>query len=108
MSVTLTSLNEALQDNLHLIEDLLQQQQYDEAVLCMDKRLALIEQLVQLAIECPMQQQAVAELAATLSLQEERLKVLTVSHHNIVFKKLVQVGKGNKAGQAYNLNSKEF
>ncbi|WP_429119853.1 hypothetical protein [Aeromonas allosaccharophila] len=86
----------------------MQQQQYDEAVLCMDKRLALIEQLVQLAIECPMQQQAVAELAATLSLQEERLKVLTVSHHNIVFKKLVQVGKGNKAGQAYNLNSKEF
>lgn len=108
MIVTLTSLNEALQDNLHLIEGLLQQQQYDEAVLCMDNRLALIDQLTQLAKECPLQQQAVAELAATLSIQEERLKVLTISHHKIVFKKLIQVGKGNKAGRAYNLNSKEF
>ncbi|WP_429022945.1 hypothetical protein [Aeromonas allosaccharophila] len=91
-----------------MLEELLQQQQYDEAVVCMDNRLALIDQLAQLAKECPMQQQAVAELAATLSIQEERLKVLTVSYHKIVFKRLVQVGKGNKAGQAYNLNSKEF
>lgn len=108
MRVSLTSLNEALQDNFHLIEELLQQQQYDEAVLCMDNRLALIDQLVQLAIECPMQQQAVADFAITLLVQEERLKALAVSHHQIVFNKLVQVGKGNKAGQAYNLNSKEF
>jgi hypothetical protein len=106
--VTLTFLDEALRDNLYLIEELLQQHQYDEALPCMDKRLALIDQLAQLAKECPMQQQAVAELAATLSLQEERLKALTVSYHQIVFNKLVQVGKGNKAGQAYNLNSKEF
>ena len=108
MRVTLTSLDEALQDNLYLIEDLLQQQQYDEAVLCMDQRLALIDQLAQLAKECPMQQQAVAKFAATLSIQEERLKALTISYHQIVFNKLVQVRKGNKAGQAYNLNSKEF
>jgi len=108
VKVTLTSLNEALQDNLHLIEGLLQQQQYDEAVLCMDNRLALIDQLAQLAKECPLQQQAVAEFAATLSIQEEKLKALTIIYYNIVFKKLVQVGKGNKAGQAYNLNSKEF
>jgi hypothetical protein len=106
--VTLAFLDEALRDNLYLIEGLLQQQQYDEAVLCMDQRLALIDQLVQLAKERPMQQQAVSELAATLSIQEERLKALTVSYHQIVFNKLVQVGKGNKAGQAYNLNSKEF
>lgn len=108
MRATLTSLNEALQDNLHLIEGLLQQQQYDEAVLCMDNRLALIDELAQMAKECPMQQQAVAEFAAKLSIQEEKLQALTISYHNIVFKKLVQVGKGNKAGQAYNLNSKEF
>ena len=108
MKVTLSSLNEALQDNFHLIEGLLQQQQYDEAILCMDNRLVLIDQLAQLAKECPQQQQAAAEFAATLSIQEEKLKALTISYHNIVFKKLVQVGKGNKAGQAYNLNSKEF
>jgi hypothetical protein len=108
VKATLTSLNEALQDNFYLIMGLLQQQQYDEAVLCMDNRLSLIEQLVELAKECPLQQQAAAEFAATLSIQEEKLKALTISYHNIVFKKLVQVGKGNKAGQAYNLNSKEF
>ncbi|HHO0760147.1 TPA: hypothetical protein ACSP71_004277 [Aeromonas hydrophila] len=108
MKVTLISLNEALQDNFHLIEGLLQQQKYDEAIQCMDNRLALIDQLAQLAKECQLQRQVVAEFAAKLSIQEETLQALTISYHNIVFKKLVQVGKGNKAGQAYNLNSKEF
>ncbi|BBT07157.1 hypothetical protein WP7S18E06_26560 [Aeromonas hydrophila] len=91
-----------------MIEGLLQQQKYDEAIQCMDNRLALIDQLAQLAKECQLQRQVVAEFAAKLSIQEETLQALTISYHNIVFKKLVQVGKGNKAGQAYNLNSKEF
>ncbi|HDI1211668.1 TPA: hypothetical protein PKO72_000351 [Aeromonas hydrophila] len=90
------------------MEGLLQQQKYDEAIQCMDNRLALIDQLAQLAKECQLQRQVVAEFAAKLSIQEETLQALTISYHNIVFKKLVQVGKGNKAGQAYNLNSKEF
>ena len=62
----------------------MQQQQYDEAVLCMDNRLALIEQLVQLAIECPMQQQAVAELERP----QEQDKVMLSKAYLVVCKKI--------------------
>ena len=108
MRVTLTSLNEALQDNLHLLEDLLQQQQYDEALSCMDERLVLIGRLVQLAQDEPEQQQAVAALAGELSLQEESTKALALSHHHAIFEQLTHVGKASRAGQAYRANSKEF
>ena len=108
MRVTLTSLNEVLQDNLHLIEGLLQQQQYDEALSCMDERLVLIGRLVQLAQDEPEQRQAVAALAGELSLQEESTKALVASHHHAIFEQLTHVGKASRAGQAYRANSKEF
>lgn len=108
MRATLTELDDALRENTRLMDALLQQQQYDEALLCMDERLALIGRLVQLAQDNPEQQQAVAALAGELSLQEESTKALAASHHQIVFKQLAQVGKANKAGQAYRVNSKEF
>jgi hypothetical protein len=106
--VTLAFLDEALRDNLYLIEDLLQQHQYDEALLCMDDRLALIGRLVQLAQDEPEQQQAVAALAGELFIQEESTKALVASHHHAIFELLTQVGKANRAGQAYRANSKEF
>ncbi|MGL6327778.1 hypothetical protein ACSZML_12140 [Aeromonas rivipollensis] len=49
MRATLTELDDALRENTRLMDVLLQQQQYDEALPCMDERLALIGRLVQLA-----------------------------------------------------------
>lgn len=108
MRATLTELEYALRENTCLMGALLQQQQYDEALLCMDERLALIGRLVQLAQDEPEQQQAVAALASELSIQEESTKALTVSHHHAIFEQLAWIGRANKAGQAYRVNSKEF
>lgn len=108
MRVTLTELDDALRDNSRLMGALLQQQQYDEALSCMDERLVLIGRLVQLAQDEPEQQQAVAALAGELSLQEESTKALVASHHHAIFEQLTHVGKASRAGQAYRANSKEF
>lgn len=108
MSPTLSSLNEALTDNASTMEALLQQQQYDEALQCMDERLALIASLEQLARDDPSQQPEIASLAATLATQEACMTALATSHHQTIFKQLTQVGRANKAGRAYRVNSKEF
>ncbi len=108
MSGTLAALEAAMANNAHLIEELLQRQEYDEALQCMDERLALIDSLVQLASKDPAQQSAVAALAAALSIQEENLKALAASHHHAIFERLARVGRANRAGQAYRVNSKEY
>ena len=108
MSAVLAALDAALQDNVSLMGTLLEQQQYDEALQCMDERQALIDSLVQLARVEPMQRQPAATLAAAHAIEDARLQALAASHHQIVFKQLAQVGKANKAGQAYRVNSKEF
>lgn len=108
MRATLTELDDALRENTRLMDALLQQQQYDEALFCMDERLALIGRLVQLAQDDPEQQEAVAVLAGELSLQEESTKALAASHHHAIFEQLTHVGKASRAGQAYRANSKEF
>jgi len=53
VSGTLAALEAAMANNAHLIEELLQRQEYDEALQCMDERLALIDSLVQLASKDP-------------------------------------------------------
>lgn len=102
------SLRKELTENASLMEALLQQQRYDEALLRMDDRLALIARLAQLIKDDPTQQQAVATLAATLSIQEENMKALAANHHQAIFKQLAQLGRANKAGLAYNTYNKEF
>ncbi|MGY4025118.1 hypothetical protein ACW5WQ_04025 [Aeromonas rivuli] len=105
---TLASLDEALLENARLMEDLLQQQRYDEALLCMDDRQALIGCLVQLAKDDPSQQHGISTLAARVSIQEESMTALATHHHQAIFKQLAQVGRASKAEQAYRVNSKEF
>ena len=109
MSATLAALEEALNENARLVGGLLQQQQYDEALRCMDERLALIESLMQLVGRGePSQRSAAVALAGRLSIQEERMQALAASHHHAIFERLTLVGRANKAGQAYRVNSKEF
>lgn len=74
MSSRLAVLEEALDENARLMETLLRQQQYDDALQCMDDRLVLIDKLVTLASGEAAEQQAVAALAVRLSVQEEAMK----------------------------------
>lgn len=108
MSSRLAVLEEALDENARLMETLLRQQQYDDALQCMDDRLVLIDKLVTLASGDAAEQQAVAALAVRLSVQEEAMKNLAATHHHAIFEQLTLFGRANKAGQAYRVNSKEF
>ncbi len=108
MSSRLTVLEEALDENARLLETLLRQQQYDDALQCMDDRLVLIDKLVTLASGEAAEQQAVAALAVRLSVQEEAMKNLAATHHHAIFEQLTLFGRASKAGQAYRVNSKEF
>ena len=101
-------LEEALDENARLMETLLRQQQYDDALQCMDDRLVLIEKLVVLASSDDAQQQAAAVMAVRLSVQEEAMKNLAATHHHAIFEQLTLFGRASKAGQAYRVNSKEF
>ncbi len=101
-------LEEALDENARLMETLLRQQQYDDALQCMDDRLVLIDKLVTLASGEAAEQQAVAALAVRLSVQEEAMKNLAATHHHAIFEQLTLFGRASKAGQAYRVNSKEF
>ncbi len=108
MSSRLAVLEEALDENARLMETLLRQQQYDDALQCMDDRLVLIDKLVTLASGDSAEQQAVAALAVRLSVQEEAMKNLAATHHHAIFEQLTLFGRASKAGQAYRVNSKEF
>ncbi len=108
MSSRLAVLEEALDENARLMETLLRQQQYDDALQCMDDRLVLIDKLVTLASGDVAEQQAVAALAVRLSVQEEAMKNLAATHHHAIFEQLTLFGRASKAGQAYRVNSKEF
>ncbi|MFQ2529137.1 hypothetical protein ACK30K_17260 [Aeromonas caviae] len=101
-------LEEALDENARLMETLLRQQQYDDALQCMDDRLVLIDKLVTLASGEAEEQQVVAALAVRLSVQEEAMKNLAATHHHAIFEQLTLFGRASKAGQAYRVNSKEF
>ncbi|MCP1600109.1 hypothetical protein J2S82_002066 [Aeromonas caviae] len=90
------------------METLLRQQQYDDALQCMDDRLVLIDKLVTLASGDAAERQAVAALAVRLSVQEEAMKNLAATHHHAIFEQLTLFGRASKAGQAYRVNSKEF
>ena len=101
------SLRNELMENPSLVETVLQQQRYDEALLHMDDRLSLIARLAQLVKDDPTQQKAVATLAATLSIQEENMKALVANHHQAIFQQLARLGRASKAEQAYQMYSKE-
>lgn len=108
MIPSLATLEEALNENARLIEILLQQQQYDDALQYMDDRLELIEKLMQQVGREPAQLSAAIMLASRLLIQEANMRALASSHHQAIFERLTLVGRANKAGQAYRVNSKEF
>ncbi|HEH9416810.1 TPA: hypothetical protein SIA31_000804 [Aeromonas sobria] len=90
------------------MEFLLENKSYDEALVSMDHRLMLIQHLSGLVSSDPWQRQDALLLAATLSLQEESMKILASHHHQSIVKELSSIGLANKAKQVYSVNSKEF
>ncbi|MGY3948565.1 hypothetical protein BJP24_15315 [Aeromonas allosaccharophila] len=104
----LLSLQQDLEDSYHSITSLLHNANYDEALVSMDRRLELIKCLLKLVEDDPAQLPDAKKLSAGLHEQEEDLIALASQHHQIIFRKLFNIGRGEKVKLAYRLNSKEF
>ncbi|WP_429174457.1 hypothetical protein [Aeromonas salmonicida] len=105
---SLLSLQQDLEDSYRSITSLLQNENYDEALVSMDHRLGLIECLLKLVEGDPTQLPDAKKLSAGLYEQEENLRTLASQHHQIIFRKLFNIGRGDRVKLAYRLNSKEY
>ncbi|HHJ4202502.1 hypothetical protein [Aeromonas veronii] len=105
---SLASLQQLLTDNYEQLQSLLTSKRYDEALICMDYRLSLIDRLLHLVESEPTLQQDANLLAAIISRQEESMKNVASVHHQAIFKELSSIGLASKAKKVYRVNSKEF
>lgn len=105
---SLVSLQQLLTDNYEQLQSLLTSKRYDEALICMDYRLSLIDRLLHLVESEPTLQQDAKLLAVIISRQEESMKNVASVHHQAIFKELSSIGLASKAKKVYRVNSKEF
>lgn len=105
---SLASLQQLLTDNYEQLQSLLTSKHYDEALICMDYRLSLIDRLLHLVESEPTLQQDAKLLAVIISRQEESMKNVASVHHQAIFKELSSIGLASKAKKVYRVNSKEF
>lgn len=108
MKEELESLRDELTENSILIELLLQQQQYDDALLHMDRRLIFIERLVRIVKSDPTLKLDGEIISTTLLTQEKSMIELAARHHKDIFMRLADFGRASKVEQAYRLHSKEL
>lgn len=106
---TLASLQQALTENYEQLQYLLARKSYDDALVCMDYRISLIDSLLYLVEREPSLKQDANLLATLLFRQEESMKKVASDHHQIIFNELSAIGLASKAKQIYNsVSSKEF
>lgn len=105
---TLASLQQALTENYEQLQYLLARKSYDDALVCMDYRISLIDRLLYLVESEPSLKQDATLLATLLFQQEESMKKVVSDHRKIIFNELSVIGLASKAKQIYSVNSKEF
>ncbi|EKP0312390.1 hypothetical protein ACEUBE_05680 [Aeromonas veronii] len=105
---TLASLQQALTENYEQLQYLLARKSYDDALVCMDYRISLIDRLLYLVESEPSLKQDATLLATLLFQQEESMKKVASDHHKIISNELSAIGLASKAKQIYSVNSKEF
>ena len=100
----LNAYDDALSDNIATLQRLLASQQYEEALACMDERLALIRALTDFSRQQKMASAEMATLVRNQLAQEERLRSLAETFKNEIAMQLVTLGRANKAKSTYHGN----
>lgn len=101
----LNDYEDALTNNIATLQRLLVSHQYEEALACMDERLAIITALTDFSRQ--QQKMASAEMATLVRDQlakEERLRSLAETFKNEIAMQLVTLGRANKAKSTYHGN----
>ena len=95
---------DALTDNIATLQRLLANHQYEEALACMDERLAIITTLTDFSRQRKMASAEMATLVRNQLAQEERLRSLAETFKNEIAMQLVTLGRANKAKSTYDGN----
>ncbi|MFG0875864.1 hypothetical protein ACF8QD_19640 [Aeromonas media] len=94
----------ALTNNITTLQQLLVNHQYEEALACMDERLAIITTLTDFSRQQKMASAEMATLVRDQLAKEERLRSLAETFKNEIAMQLVALGRANKAKSTYHGN----
>ncbi|MFM4834092.1 hypothetical protein [Aeromonas media] len=100
----LNDYGDALTDNIATLQRLLANHQYEEALACMDERLAIITTLTDFSRQRKMVSAEMATLVRNQLAKEERLRSLAETFKNEIAMQLVTLGRANKAKSTYHGN----
>lgn len=100
----LNAYGDALTNNIATLQRLLAGHQYEEALTCMDERLAIIAALKDFSRQQKMASAEMATLVRDQLAKEERLRSLAETFKNEIAMQLVTLGRVNKAKSTYDGN----
>ena len=100
----LNDYGDALTDNIATLQRLLANHQYEEALACMDERLAIITTLTDFSRQRKLASAEMATLVRNQLAKEERLRSLAETFKNEIAMQLVTLGRANKAKSTYHGN----
>ena len=100
----LNDYGDALTDNIATLQRLLANHQYEEALACMDERLAIITTLTDFSRQRKLASAEMATLVRDQLAIEERLRSLAETFKNEIAMQIVALGRANKAKSTYHGN----
>ena len=100
----LNDYGDALTDNIATLQRLLANHQYEEALACMDERLAIITALTDFSRQQKLASAEMATLVRDQLAKEERLRSLAETFKNEIAIQLVTLGRANKVKSTYHGN----
>ncbi|MGU5663995.1 hypothetical protein [Aeromonas sanarellii] len=100
----LSTYGDALTNNVATLKRLLASHQYEEALTCMDERLAIIAVLTELSRQKKMASTDMATLIRDQLAKEQELRSQVDMFKNEIAMQIVALGRANKAKSTYHGN----
>ncbi len=100
----LNAYDDALTNNIATLQRLLMSHQYEEALACMDERLAIIAALTEFSRQKKMVSTDIATLVREQLAREQELRGQVDMFKNEIAMQIVALGRANKAKSTYHGN----
>jgi len=100
----LNAYGDALTNNIATLQRLLAGHQYEEALTCMDERLAIIAALTELSRQKKLAPADIATLIRDQLAKEQELRSQVDMFKNEIAMQIVALGRANKAKSTYHGN----
>ncbi|MGY4106549.1 hypothetical protein [Aeromonas encheleia] len=100
----LNAYDDALSDNIATLQRLLASHQYEEALACMDERLAIITALTDFSRQQTIESTEMATLVRCQLAKEQILRSQVDAFKKEISTQLVTLSRANKAKSSYRVN----